>query len=410
VSLSLTITASPGGDRLNLIVTDLRELLEANSGRERAERESRTKDEFLATLAHELRNPLGAIGNAVGVLGLAHSTGDRATRAHEVIARQVGYISHLIEELLDVERVVSGKIRLDRKPLDMAEAIQRAVATVSGGARVDRIIKVSTEPVWVDGDPVRLEQVLTNLLTNAVKYTPPGGRIRVTLRADGDDAVVSVEDTGFGISPRLLPFIFEMYVQADRTLGRARGGLGIGLALVRRLVELHEGTIAASSEGEGLGSRFIVRLKQIPRPGVSAESVASLERRMRPRRVLLIEDSVQARQTLRRVLELAGHVVYDAADGVRGLELLKVVRPDVGIIDVSFPGMDGYQVARRLREEPHGREMLLLALTAGFDSPSDTPGSPKHGFDHHLLKPVDLNQLAVLLNEAAEGSQETVHL
>ena len=202
VSLSLSTTPSPRGHRLNLIVTDLRELLEANSGRERAERESRMKDEFLTTLAHELRNPLGAIGNAVGMLELTHATGAPATRAREVIARQVGYISHLIEELLDVERVVSGKIRLERKALDMAEAIQRAVATVSGGPPLDRIITVNTEPVWVDGDPARLEQVLTNLLTNAVKYTPQGGQIRVTLRADAGDAVLTVEDTGFGISPR----------------------------------------------------------------------------------------------------------------------------------------------------------------------------------------------------------------
>ena len=304
VSLSLTRTASPGGHRLNLIVTDLRELLEANSGRERAERESRTKDEFLATLAHELRNPLGAIGNAVGMLELTHATGAPATRAHAVIARQVGYISHLIEELLDVERVVSGKIRLERKPLDLAEAVERALAMVAGGSPLDRAIDVRTEPVWVEADPGRLEQVLTNLVTNAVKYTPPDGRIRVTLCAEGGDAVLSVEDTGFGISPRLLPFIFDMYVQADRTLARARGGLGIGLALVRRLVELHGGTIVASSDGEGHGSRFVVRLKQIPRAGVSAEKVASLalERRTRPRRVLLIEDSVQAR---------------DVADGAR---------------------------------------------------------------------------------------------
>jgi PAS domain S-box-containing protein len=409
VSLSLTTTASPGGPRLNLIVTDLRELLEATSGRERAERESRTKDEFLATLAHELRNPLGAIGNAVGMLELTHTRGEPATRAREVIARQVGYISHLIEELLDVERVVSGKIRLDRKPLDLAEAIERAVATVSGGSRLERLIKVSTDPVWVEGDPVRLEQVLTNLLTNAVKYTPRGGQIRVTLRAEAGDAVLSVEDTGFGISPRLLPFIFEMYVQADRTLARARGGLGIGLSLVRHLVELHGGTIEASSEGEGRGSTFVVRLKQIPAPRADAGEAGSRERGMRPRRVLLIEDSVHARETLRMMLELAGHVVYDAADGVRGLELLNVVRPDVGIIDVGLPGMDGYQVARRVREEPHGRDMLLLALTSG-DSPSATGRSPEQGFDHHLMMPVDLDQLAVLLNDGAGGLRRAVHL
>jgi signal transduction histidine kinase len=196
-----------------------------------------------------------------------------------MIARQVGYISRLMEELLDVERVVSGKIRLDRKPLDLAEAIERAMDTVTGGSPVGRLIDVTTEPVWVEGDSVRLEQVLTNLVTNAVKYTPPGGRIRVTLCADRGDAVLSVEDTGFGISSSLLPFVFDMYMQADRTLARARGGLGIGLALVRHLVELHGGTIVAWSEGEGRGSTFIVRLKQIPSAVVSAETIAGTLRR-----------------------------------------------------------------------------------------------------------------------------------
>ena len=173
-------------------------------------------------LAHELRNPLGAISTAVQVLEVTHAEGEPATRAHDVIARQVGHITHLIDDLLDVERVVSGKIRLNRQPLDLAEAVRRAVATFAGDARLDRQIEVSTEPVWVDGDAVRLEQVLTNLVTNAVKYTPSGGRIRVALRADGADAVLSVEDSGFGISPSLLPFIFDMYVQADRTLERAQ--------------------------------------------------------------------------------------------------------------------------------------------------------------------------------------------
>ena len=398
VSLSLTTTMSASGERLNLIVTDLRELLEANSNRDRAEHDSRTKDEFLATLAHELRNPLGTISNAVRVLEATHAEGEPAARAHEVIARQVGHISHLISDLLDVERVISGKIRLDRQPLDMAEAVRRAVATFTGDARLDRDIDVSTEPVWVDGDAMRLEQVLTNIVTNAVKYTPPGGRIRVTLRADDGDAVISVEDTGFGISPRLLPFIFEMYVQAAGTLDRAKGGLGIGLTLVRRLVELHGGTIVASSDGEGLGSRFTIRLKQIPSE-VQSPVASSFppERRAKARRVLLIEDSGDAREMLRMMLELSGHVVYDAADGARGLELLDAVRPDVGIIDISLPRMDGYQVARRIRDLPYGREMLLLALT-GYGSPGDAQRSSEHGFNHHLVKPVDPDHLARLIS------------
>lgn len=403
VGLSLTTTVSTNGRRLNLIVTDLTELLEANRDRDRAERDSRTKGEFLAMLGHELRTPLSAINNAVRVIELAHCKGEPATRAHEVIARQVGHIKHLIDDLLDVERVVSGKIRLNRQPLDMAEAVRRAVAAVTSDPRLDRQIEVSTEPAWVDADAVRLEQVLTNIVANAVKYSPPGARIRIALRADGSDAVLSVEDWGFGISPRLLPFIFDMYVQADRTLDRAQGGLGIGLTLVRRLVELHGGTIVASSEGEGRGSTFTVRLTQISSEREPAAVSAPPERRARPRRVLLIEDSEDAREMLRMMLELAGHLVYDAADGVRGLQLLDVVRPDAAIIDIGLPGMDGYQVAKRIRNEPHGRDMLLLALT-GYDSPSDAQRSAEHEFNYHLVKPVDPEQLARLLSGAADRS------
>ena len=404
VSLSLTTTPSTGGDRLNLIVTDLSDLLEANSHRDHAERDGRTKDKFLAMLAHELRNPLAAISNAVRVLEMVHGEAEPASRAHEVVARQVGHISRLIDDLLDVERVFSGKIRLNRQPLDMAEAVRCAVAIFTGDDRLDRHIDISTEPLWVYGDAVRLEQVLTNIVTNAVKYTPAGGQIRVALRGDGSDAVLSVEDTGFGISPRLLPFIFDLYVQAERTLDSARGGLGIGLTLVRRLVELHGGTIVASSEGENHGSRFTVRLRQIPSASTSSSDRAfpSERRRTRPRRVLLIEDSGDAREMLRMMLQLAGHMVYDAADGARGLELLNVERPDVGIIDISLPTMDGYQVAKRIREEPHGRDMLLVALT-GYGAQDDANSASEDEFDYHLVKPVNPDQLARLLSEGGEG-------
>jgi PAS domain S-box-containing protein len=402
VSLSLTTTGWPNGDRLNLIVTDLSEILEATSSRDRAQHDSRTKDEFLAMLAHELRNPLGAISNAVRVLELAPPEGAPAARAHEVIARQVGHISHLIDELLDVERVVSGKIRLARQPLDLAAAVRQAVALFTGDRRLDRHIDIVTEPVWVEWDAVRLDQVLSNLVNNAVKYTPPGGQIRVALRADGGDAVLSVEDTGFGITPRLLPFIFDMYAQADRTLDRAQGGLGIGLTLVRRLVELHGGTIMASSEGEGRGSTFTVRLTRSPAAAASSSASFSPDRPARNRRVLLIEDSVDARDMLRMMLELAGHVVYDAADGARGLELMEAMRPDVGIIDIGLPRMDGYQVAQRIRDVPHGRGMLLLALT-GYGSPGDAHTPAEHAFDHHLVKPVDPDRLARLLSEDVPG-------
>jgi len=396
---------SAGGNRLNLVVTDLRELFEATSTRDRAERDNRTKDAFLAMLAHELRTPLGAIANAIRVLELAHAESEPAARAHEVIAHQVRHISRLIGDLLDVERVVSGKVRLDRQPLDLAEAVHRSVATLTIGGQVDRHIEISTEPLWVEGDATRLAQVLANIVTNAIKYTPPGGRIRVALRADGGDAVLSVEDDGFGISPDLLPAIFDMYVQADRTLARARGGLGIGLTLVRSLVELHGGTIVASSKGEGQGSQFVVRLKQIPSASASAGLSSPRERRARTRRVLVIEDSTDAREMLRTMLELAGHVVYDAADGPSALELLTTVSPDVGIIVIGLPSMDGYEVAKRIREVPQGRHMLLLALT-GFDASDDVLRSMKNGFDHHLVKPIDPDQLTRLLSESTERSSQ----
>ena len=400
VSLSLSATLSANGNQFNLIVTDLSEILEANTNRERAERHSRTKDAFLTMLAHELRNPLGAILNAVGVLELNHAEGEPAVRAHDVIQRQVGYVSRLIDDLLDVERIVSGKVRLNREPLDVAGCVREAIATYTSDDRLDRRIDMTTESVWVSGDAGRLQQVLTNLVGNAVKYTPPGGRIRVNVCADDGDAVISVEDKGFGISSRLLPFIFDLYVQADRTIEHARGGLGIGLPLVRRLVELHGGTVSASSEGEGCGSTFVVRLKQIRAAGQSPSVAFAPERPVEPRRVLLIEDSADARDLLRMMLERAGHRVYDAVDGTHGLELLNDVQPDVGIIDIGLPVMDGYEVARRIRAQPHGRSMLLLALTGSAD---DLDSLLDHGFDHHLVKPVDPGYLVHLISSAQTG-------
>jgi signal transduction histidine kinase/ActR/RegA family two-component response regulator len=400
VSLSLTTTKSLAGDRLNLIVTDMSELLEAHHLRDSAERASRSKDEFLATFAHELRNPLAAIGAAAHLLEITRSAVRSPSRAHAVIARQIDHISYLINDLLDVERVASGKLRLNRQPTDIEAVIRRVVSTFTDDATLDRRITISTEPVWVVCDAVRFEQVLSNIMTNAVKYTPSGGQIRVTLRADDGDAVLSVEDTGFGISPALLPFIFDLYMQVDRTLDRARSGLGIGLALVRQLVELHGGTVAASSDGEGRGSRFTVRLKQIAAPAVSAVSLPRRERRARPRRVLLIEDSPEARDRLRMTLEGAGHLVYDAADVERGLKLLKTVRPDVGIIDVSAPLVNRGRVAKRFRQARHGHNMVLVAVGL-FGSPIAANGPSKDGFDYHLPKPVDAEQLAHLFDARA---------
>jgi signal transduction histidine kinase/CheY-like chemotaxis protein len=393
VRLSLHTTSPASGGQLNLVVTDLTELAEATSGRERAERESRTKDEFLMVLAHELRTPLGAISNASQALQSTRADGARAS-LHEMITRQVRHVSWLVDDLLDVERVVSGKIRLDRRPLEIAGAVRRAVAICAGGPSADLRISISTEPLWIEADAGRLQQVLTNVVGNAMKYTPADGRIRITVGTDDGDAVVTVKDSGLGISPKLLPFIFDLYVQADRTLDHARGGLGIGLSLVRRLVELHGGTVSAASDGAGCGTTITVRLKQL---AAAVSPSVPLPARAESRRVLLIEDNAESRALLGKVLELAGHQVYDVVDGVRGLDLLNVVYPEVGIIDVDLPNMDGYEVAKRIRSHPHGRTMLLLALTDGSGA---SEHSPEHAFDHRLVRPVDFECLVRLVCDA----------
>ena len=250
----------------------------------------------------------------------------------------------------------------------------------------------------MDADATRLQQVLTNVVGNAMKYTPVGGRISVSVGADGGDAVIAVRDSGVGISARLLPFILDLYVQADRTLNHARGGLGIGLSLVRRLVELHGGTVSAASDGEGSGSTITVRLKQI-RSAAESPSVSFPAARAQSRRVLLIENNVESRALLGKVLGLAGHQVYDVVDAARGLELLNVVQPEVGIIDVDLPNMDGYELAKRIRSHPHGRTMLLVGLTNGTGG---SEVSSEYAFDHRLVRPVDFDYLGRLISCVGE--------
>lgn len=400
VHLSLTTTVpAEGAGSLCLLVADLRALMAARSERDRAERDSHMKNEFMAMLAHELRNPLGAIQSAVALLGAIDPLSAPAVRARLVVARQVGILSRLIDDLLDVGRVESGKVRLDRHPLDLAAAVRQTLAAFTDDAALDRHIEVSAEPVWVDGDAVRLEQVFANIMTNAVKYTPPGGQIRVAVLADADEAVFRVEDGGFGIPPALLPSIFDMFVQGETTLDRARGGLGIGLTLVRRLVNLHGGSVVASSPGAGGGSTFTVRLPRVTNAVSTPVGVSALAGAL-PKRVLLIEDNRDAREMFRQVLEQWGHTVYEADSGYSGLDLMAREHPDVAIIDIGLPELDGYQLARRIRAHHQGARMMLVALT-GYGSPLDRDRSVEAGFDHHLVKPVDFDELGRLLDARA---------
>jgi CheY-like chemotaxis protein/anti-sigma regulatory factor (Ser/Thr protein kinase) len=298
-----------------------------------------------------------------------------------------------MDDLLDVGRVTTGKIILSPKAIDLSELARRGWAVLeSTETFAQHKARLETEPVWVNADETRTAQVIDNLLTNAVKYTPAGGSVMMTVRCEGDDAVIRVADTGIGISPALLPRIFDLFVQGEPTRDRAKGGLGIGLTLVRRLVEMHGGSVGACSEGPGRGSVFTIRL---PRLAVPVEAVAPGSTRTAPRgarRVLLVEDSADVRRMLRLRLELDGHEVHETEDGVTGLAEALGLQPDVAVIDIGLPGLDGWELARQLRTTEVGRRMILVAIS-GYGQLEDQQLSREAGFDVHLVKPVDLDTL-----------------
>jgi len=371
---------------------------------EEAQLANRAKDEFLAMLGHELRNPLAAITSAVHLLG--HATANRAdpaTLARDVIDRQARHLARLVDDLLDVGRVIAGKIVLTRQPLDLAEAVNRSLIALRATGRLDQHdVAVETAPVWVDVDAVRLEQVVDNLVGNALKYTPTGGCIRVSVHRNGSDGVLDVQDTGVGIPGDLLPRIFDLFTQGDQRVDRARGGLGIGLTLVKRLVELQGGTVHASSEGTGKGSRFTVRLRAIPAPGRRRHEEAGGEReRAEARRVLLVEDNADARQMMRFVLEQAGHVVFEEADGLRAIEAAVRLNPDVAVVDIGLPGLDGYSVARQIRQRL-GRDIRLVALT-GYGRADDRERAVNAGFDKYVVKPIEPEHLQEIVGTSGRS-------
>ncbi len=360
-----------------------------------AEAANRSKDEFLAMLGHELRNPLGTIANGARLL----EAPDEATRAHarDVIARQVEHLARMTDDLLDAARAMTGKIVLQRQPLDLAEAAARALAALqaSGRGGEHRFVQ-ALQPVWVDADATRIEQVVSNLLTNAVKFTPPEAAITVSVAREGRDAVLRVADEGIGMPAELVARVFEPFVQGERPLDRSYGGLGIGLTLVRRLAELHGGTASAASGGPGHGSAFTVRLPAVEAPAARAARRAR-GARAPSRQVLIVEDNADARETLRRLLEFEGHSVRVAADAAAALELLRTGPSDVALIDIGLPGMDGYELARRIRDEIDPERKVLLAAVTGYGLPEDRRRSIAAGFDAHLIKPLDLGALAAFL-------------
>jgi signal transduction histidine kinase len=357
------------------------------------------KDEFLAMLGHELRNPLQALGSAVALLGVVDAGPAASGGARAVIERQVTLLTRLVDDLLDMSRVTTRKITLDRRPLDLGAFVESIVGTWRAARRLaSHHVSLVPASVWVAADPARLEQIVSNLLGNALKFTPAGGRITVRVAVDGGEAVFEVEDTGVGIPAGLIDRVFDLFVQADRPPDRAQGGLGIGLTLARHPVTLHGGTLAVESEGSGKGSRFTVRLPAVVPTPVAQTAEAPLPKGT-ARRILIVEDHDDAREMLQMILGRDGHEVYDAADGESGLATALKVQPDVAFIDVGLPGLDGYEVARRIRAHPDGKRMYLVALT-GYGQPDDRRRAEAAGFNEHLVKPIDPTQLAPVIARA----------
>ncbi|MGH8635878.1 MAG: hybrid sensor histidine kinase/response regulator [Burkholderiales bacterium] len=373
--------------------TRLRELLERErEHRELAEAQNKSKDEFLAMLGHELRNPLGAISNAGALLQMQNGDPKAVQFASEMISRQSGQLRRLIDDLLDVNRIVSGKISLEVKPVNLLEAVQNAVSALQARDK-EHAITVEAKPVWVEADPARLEQVLSNLLSNATAHTPAEGRIRVEVEQQGDSAILRVADTGIGIEPEHLGRIFDLFYQVPQALDRAKGGLGIGLTLVQRLVQLHGGSVSVSSEGHNRGATFTVSLPAVPAPAPTPTPREAVPRygAIEQVRILLVEDDPDSRESLKRVLELNGHSIEVAPDGVAGLAKAAQWHPDIAIVDIGLPQMNGYEVAKAIRRELGGKP-TLVALT-GYGLPEDEQRSRAAGFDQHLVKPVDFDRL-----------------
>jgi signal transduction histidine kinase/CheY-like chemotaxis protein len=371
------------------------------AARASAEAANKAKDEFLAMLGHELRNPLGAISNAAHLLENEKLDGESARRTRAIIMRQVGHLTRLTDDLLDAARALMGKIVLRKRPVDLSAIAMQSIATLKGAQRLQnhRLIE-DFQPAWVEADPVRLDQVICNLVVNAVKYTANGGTIRVTVRRDGNDAVLAVADDGIGIGPELAPHVFDLFVQGDRSLDRTEGGLGIGLTLVRRLAELHGGSVRMHSDGAGLGSEFTVRLPAIEAVAAAPGAAPIEQARSESRHILIVEDNADARDTLQMILEMDGHRVETAADGPSGLEKALALQPELALIDVGLPGMDGYEVARRIRASHGMRRPFLVALT-GYGAPEDRERALEAGFDSHVVKPVDDRTLADILSSSA---------
>jgi len=366
----------------------------------------RAKDEFLAMLGHELRNPLASVANAAQLLKLARNDQEVLAKVSELLSRQVDHMTRLVDDLLEVGRVTGGKVKLERVPLDLARAVGDLVETWRSAGRF-RHHDVSTDlhAVWASADPARVEQVAGNLIENALKYTPSGGRILIAVHPVDGRAVLEVTDTGEGMAPELIGRVFDLFVQGDRSLARQPGGLGIGLTMTRRLVELHGGTIEAKSEGQGRGAKFTVSLPAIERPAPHEVGVVTSAPAGTPsRRILLVEDNRDALESLAALLTLNGHQVRIASSGAQGLAMAAKLALDVAIIDIGLPDIDGYEMAAKLRHSASTRALRLIALT-GYGTPEDRRRALNAGFDAHLAKPADVADLEKAMQDEGAGGR-----
>jgi signal transduction histidine kinase len=361
----------------------------------RLQDENRAKDQFIAMLGHELRNPLSVITSSAQMLS---TNAARAPHYRDLIQRQAHHLGRIVDDLLDTSRMAHGKLLIERHAIDVSEMIERCVKELGPAAQrrsQTLVCSISAAPIYVDGDSVRLEQVLCNLVTNAVKYTPSGGKIAVSIECEAGQAVIRVCDNGVGIAPELLPHVFELFTQGDHSLARTEGGLGMGLALVKKIVELHGGTVAASSEGNGKGATFEIRLPSIPAPEVAHESPPLRTQVPAALRIVLVEDNADARMLMEEYLTIEGYTVASAEDGLAGAELIVKTEPDVAIVDIGLPKLDGYGVARFVRSHV-AKAVRLLALT-GYGQPQDKARAMEAGFDVHMVKPIEPAVLSRLL-------------
>lgn len=383
------------------------EIVERRTAEQRLHQSNRRKDEFLAMLSHELRNPLAPIRNAVQVIRRVAPPDAKLSWATDVTDRQVTHLTKLVEELLDVARISQGKISLRLEALDLQAVIAQSVETarpVIDARRHRLVLQLPATPVWLRGDFARLAQVVGNLLNNAAKYTPDGGVIQLSMAVEADGhAMICVRDSGVGIEPDLLPTVFELFEQGQRSLDRSQGGLGVGLTLVQRLVQMHHGQVRAHSGGHGQGAEFVVRLPCLAEVGHAPEHAATIPAPAQAApsggcRVLVVDDNHDAADTVAMVLRMDGHSVETAGDGPQALARAGAYAPDVVVLDIGLPGIDGYEVARRLRQTLHSRDALLIALT-GYGQKNDESQALAAGFDRHLVKPADPALLSGLIAE-----------